>query len=274
VSEEQLDELAGAARNRGLKLVRSRVRTPTKRRFGKVGLTDKSGKAVFGMDAKGPAAKPEEVEQYLRNLGASDWGASLDVAVLPRQRKSTKISRQVANDAEPQPDRDLQPSPKERKMRTEPVAKAKAQVRPKAPPTPKIRDAKSSDAPRLVELIGYLGHEIDEKAVRKNLKALKKSGETPLVATLDKNVVGMCGVGVRVVIHRPAPLGRITALVVAKEAQEHGIGRMLVESAEHWMRKKGCKLVEVTSNDRRTAAHAFYRHLGYERTSMRFAKKL
>jgi GNAT superfamily N-acetyltransferase len=49
---------------------------------------------------------------------------------------------------------------------------------------------------------------------------------------------------------------------------------MLVEAAEAWMRKKGCKLVEVTSNDRRAEAHAFYRHMGYERTSIRFAKTL
>jgi GNAT superfamily N-acetyltransferase len=49
---------------------------------------------------------------------------------------------------------------------------------------------------------------------------------------------------------------------------------MLVEAAEDWCRERGCKLVEVTSNDRRTAAHAFYRHMGYERTSMRFAKTL
>jgi len=256
MSDPQLDALAESARNRGLKLVRSRVRTPGKRRFGKVGLTDGSGRPILGMDAKGPTATPEEVEDYLRNLGAKDWGASLDVAVLPRKRKQ-KRSREAANDTEPEPKpKRVQPPP------------------PKPAPKLKIREAKPSDAPRLVELIHFLGHEIDEKAVRRNLKALGKTGELPLVASLDKRVVGMCGVGHRIVIHRSAPLGRITALVVAEEAQRHGIGRMLVEAAEERMRDAGCKLVEVTSNDRRTAAHAFYRHLGYERTSIRFAKKL
>ena len=253
MSDPGLDELAQAARNRGLKLVRSRVRTPTKRRFGKVGLADKAGKAVFGMDSKGPTAKPGDVQDYLRKLDAKDWGASLDVAAPQRNRKSRTPPREAANDHQ---------KPK------------RAAPKPKPAPRPQIRDAKPSDAARLAELITFLGHEIDEKSVRKNLARLKKDGETPLVATLGKQVVGLCGISARVVIHRDAPLGRISPLVVAEDAQGHGIGRMLVEAAEAWMRKKACKLVEVTSNDRRADAHAFYRHMGYERTSMRFVKKL
>ncbi|HEX8842329.1 MAG TPA: GNAT family N-acetyltransferase [Sphingomicrobium sp.] len=262
MSDERLDELAETARNRGLKLVRSRVRTPGKRRFGKVGLTDPGGKPVLGMDEKGPTAKPEEVEQYLRNLGAKDWGASLGVAVMPRKKKTARPEREPANDAEEEPRR------REAEREPEP------EPEPAPAPKPKIREAKPGDSKVLAKLIKYLGHEIDEKGVRKNLSRLAKAGETPLVATLDKQVVGLVGLHRMVAVHRPAPVGRINVLVVAEEAQDRGIGRILVEAAEQWCRKAGCKILEVTSNDRRTAAHAFYRHLGYERTSMRFMKAL
>lgn len=261
MSDPRIDQLAETARNRGLKLVRSRVRSPGKRRFGKVGLTDASGKPVFGMDAKGPAGKPEEVEDFLRNLGAKDWGASLDVAVLPRKKKSRRLA---ANDTEPSPKPQAPPSKK--------AKEPKPKENPK--PKPKLREAKPADAQRLAELIHFLGHEISEKQVRKNLASLKKSGETPIVATVEKRVVGLIGLHRMTTIHRPAPVGRIPVLVVAEEAQGLGLGRMLVDAAEQWCRKQGCQIIEVTSNDRRTQAHAFYRHLGYERTSLRFFKKL
>jgi GNAT superfamily N-acetyltransferase len=266
MSDPEIDDLAESARNRGLKLVRSRVRTPGKRRFGKVGLTDASGKPIFGMDAKGPTAKPEDVQDYLRNLGAKDWGASLNVAVLPRKRKA-KAVRRAANDTEPAPPSQAKPRPK-------PKPKPKPQPKAKPPPEPKIREAKPGDSKILAALIDYLGHHIDEKTVRRNLIKLGKTGEVPLVATVGKEVVGLIGVHKTVTVHRPAPVGRITILVVAEAAHDKGLGRMLVEAAENWCRKGGCKIIEVTSNDRRTAAHAFYRHLGYERTSMRFMKKL
>ena len=268
MSDPILDALAETARNRGLKLVRSRVRTPGKRRFGKAGLTDARGKPVFGMDDKGPTAKPEDVEEYLRNLGAKDWGASLDVAVLPRKRKA-RAERKAANDTEPEPRIERKPKPGPPSPPSPPP--------PPSPPTPKppkIREAKPSDAARLAELIALLEHPIDEKTVRKNLGKLKKAAELPLVVTLDKEIVGLCGVHAMVTVHRPAPVGRITVLVIDDKSRRHGIGRQLVESAEQWCREQGCQIVEVTSNDRRAAAHAFYRHMGYERTSIRFFKKL
>jgi ribosomal protein S18 acetylase RimI-like enzyme len=261
VSDERLDALAETARNRGLKLIRSRVRTPGKRRFGKVGLTDARGKAVFGMDAKGPAAKPEEVEEFLRNLGARDWGASLDVAVLPRKRQPQKPRREAANDREPPPNAPKPPKPK-------------PPPKPRPEPVLKIRDAKPGDAPRLVELIRLLGHDVDSKGVRKRMAALAKGRLPQLVATLDKKIVGLIGIHLMVAIHREQPVGRITILVVAEEARGRGIGRMLTEAAEKLLKKLGCGIVEVTSNDRLAAAHAFYRHMGYKRTSIRFFKPL
>jgi ribosomal protein S18 acetylase RimI-like enzyme len=261
MSDDRLDALSESARNRGLKLVRSRVRTPGKRGFGKVGLTDKTGKAVFGMDDKGPIAMPEEVENYLRNLGARDWGASLDVAVVPRKRKPSKVLPHPANDRKPEARRKAEPQT------------AKPKPAP-PPPTPKIREAKPSDAGEIVKLNRLLGAEVSAKTVQKGIKALARDRLAPLVATLDKNVVGVCSINLMMTIHRDCPVGRISHLVVAEQARGQGIGRMLTEAAEQRLKKLGCGMVEVTSNDRLAKAHAFYRHLGYERTSIRFMKKL
>ena len=236
-----LDDLAESARNRGLKLVRSRIRTPTKRRFGKVGLTDPTGKPVFGMDDKGPTAKPEEVEEYLRDLGANDWTASLGSAAATRARKK---------------------------------AEAKPKPKPAPPPKPEVRAAKAADVPALVELITSLGAKVDEKGVRKRLAALAKSTAPPLVATLGRTVVGVAGLHVMSTLHREKPVGRINVLVIAKDHRNAGLGRLLVETAEAKLRALGCELIEITSNDSLTKAHDFYRHLGYQRTSARFAKEL
>ena len=137
-----------------------------------------------------------------------------------------------------------------------------------------VREANADDAPTLVRLIIDLGHPIDEADVRRNLENLSPSGLLPLVATDGDEVIGMCGISAMVTVHRPAPVGRVSVMIVDEAYRERGIGAQLVAEAERRLAERGCKIIEVTSNMRRERAHRFYEKLGYERTSFRFMKRL
>ena len=64
---EEGDRLADMARNRGLKLLRSRVRTPGKPGFGCYGLADASGDPIYGVRGKRALrASAKEIEEFLR----------------------------------------------------------------------------------------------------------------------------------------------------------------------------------------------------------------
>ena len=137
-----------------------------------------------------------------------------------------------------------------------------------------IRDAQISDAPRLTSLIVELGHPIEEAGVRRNLETLSAAGMLPLVAVIGDEVIAMCGLSAMVTVHRDAPVGRISVMIVTEEHRGGGIGSLLVAEAEERLAARGCRIVEVTSNQRREGAHHFYEQLGYERTSYRFMKRL
>ena len=137
-----------------------------------------------------------------------------------------------------------------------------------------IRDARSADVPALAALVGELGYPTPEATMAVRLDAMIDAGETVLVAERDGDIVGLLTVHVTPVLHRPTAVGRLTALVVAGRARGGGVGRSLVAAAEQLLAARGCGLVEVTSNRRRTDAHAFYQRLGYDVTSLRFKKDL
>jgi ribosomal protein S18 acetylase RimI-like enzyme len=137
-----------------------------------------------------------------------------------------------------------------------------------------IREADASDAARLVELIIALGHPIEEADVSRNLETLARNGTLPLVASDGDQVIGMCGISAMVTVHRPAPVGRVSVMIVDEACRGRGIGALLMAEAERRLADRGCKIIEVTSNMRRDRAHHFYERLGYERTSYRFMNTL
>ncbi len=232
--------LREAAANRGLKLVRSRIRTPGKGDYGRYGLTDDAGRKLLGFGRSGLTATAEEIEAYLHEGAAVDWKTSLRAA---GGRAPARARKRTSPPPEPEPE----------------------------PPPLAIRPARPADAEAIAGLVAGLGFAAAAAAIAARLPALRK--EPPIVAEQGE-VIGILAWHVTPVLHRPKPVGRITMMAVAEGERRRGVGRALVEAACERLRAKGCGLIEVTSNADLSGAHAFYRKLGFERTSYRFARSL
>lgn len=137
-----------------------------------------------------------------------------------------------------------------------------------------MRTATPADAEAISALIIDLGYEATTEDVAARLSAIETAGQAVLVAEIDGHVVGCLSTSMMTVLHRPAPVGRISMMVVAERHRSQGIGAQMVAAAEKLLTDKGCQLVEVTSNLRRVDAHRFWERSGYERTSARFAKQV
>ena len=144
-----------------------------------------------------------------------------------------------------------------------------------------IRPATASDVPELARLLGLLGYQVDPSVLGERFHGFHAAGEVALVAARRPSgaddapsLLGLATLHRTPVLHRAGPVGRVTSLVIDERARGQGIGRALMQEAERWATERGCVLLEVTSNRRRTEAHAFYERLGYEGTSFRFARAL
>jgi len=253
--DEMLRDMAA---NRGCRLVKSRKRTPGSGDYGRYGLRDsKSGQDVYGFGDGGLTANAEDIEDYLRGGLRSSWKQSLrEAPAVPRpgRREPAKPERKAP---EPKPEPEPEPPPQ-----------------PPPEPVLSVREAGPRDSEAISALLAELGFPTGAADLRRRLPRLRKAGEPPLVAVEEKAVIGCLAWHVTPVLHRPAPVGRVTMMVVAKEARRHGVGAALLEAAEARLAAAGCALIEVTSNIELGGAHAFYRAQGYERTSYRFAKRL
>jgi ribosomal protein S18 acetylase RimI-like enzyme len=140
-----------------------------------------------------------------------------------------------------------------------------------------VREAVLADASEVVRLLALLGHLQPAVDAKTRLAAFLDQGQHVLVAARAGSgagapLVGAVTLHITPVMHRAGPIGRLTAVIVDESVRGQGIGRALVAASEVLLFKRGCAMIEITSNKKRTDAHAFYEGLGYTGTSFRFAK--
>lgn len=70
--------------------------------------------------------------------------------------------------------------------------------------------------------------------------------------------------------HRGATRADIEGVRVAAGRRGGGLGRWLIEALVQVARQRGCRMVQLTSNRRRTEAHRFYESLGFEPSHVGF----
>ena len=138
-----------------------------------------------------------------------------------------------------------------------------------------LRGAIPGDAGDVATLLGQLGYPCEPVDAAERISTVLHNDRQALILARSRGVA--CGLLALDFMYY-LPLGtttcRVTALVVAEDAQGRGVGRLLLRDAERRARLGGAARLEVTSAGHRTDAHAFYRACGFTEGAVRFVKLL
>ncbi len=139
----------------------------------------------------------------------------------------------------------------------------------------RIRNAVSSDAPRISSLLEQMGYPATEDFLSRHIRIIRETHDDVLiVAEFHNEVAGFLSGYFARHIAFPGSFARLAYLCVDKAARSSGIGRLLVHSFEGMAAARGCERIELHSNVRRVQAHEFYINLGYKESPKYFEKSL
>lgn len=138
-----------------------------------------------------------------------------------------------------------------------------------------IRPGRQGDVPRLVELCNQLGYPNESADVTQRLESISRKPDHILLVAVSPagEVVGWIHGVVRTLLVVPTHI-ELGGLVVDESHRGQRIGELLLSTIEDWGRRQGVDRVYIRSNITRTAAHRFYRRLGYRevKKSLTFIK--
>ena len=139
-----------------------------------------------------------------------------------------------------------------------------------------IREARFEDLPRIIRMIdeddlGTTGDRYTEPLMKCYEDAFREITE-------DKNsvilVICVCGSAfgslqltfTRYLSHMGGLRATIENVHVASDMQGRGLGTKLMNAAIDLAKKRGCRIVQLTTNKTRKDAHRFYHRIGFEST--------
>jgi GNAT superfamily N-acetyltransferase len=137
-----------------------------------------------------------------------------------------------------------------------------------------LRPATAADVPAIVGLIAAdqlgvtrdgVGDEADMAAYRQSFEAIDADpAHILLVAEARGQVVGTMQLSFLPGLARRGALrAQIEAVRVAEGTRGSGLGAAMMRWAIEEARRRGCALVQLTSDKSRTDAHRFYQRLGF-----------
>jgi N-acetylglutamate synthase-like GNAT family acetyltransferase len=139
-----------------------------------------------------------------------------------------------------------------------------------------IRRATLSDTQAIKDLFEELiGHQLSEDDVINRITYVQNSTiDSLFVYVFNNKVVGLLAFRIRENIEENSRFGEISVLVVRPEFRKMGIGKKLMEYAEHLAHEQNCIGTWLVSGfGREEKAHTFYKSLGYDTTGYRFVKR-
>jgi predicted N-acetyltransferase YhbS len=74
--------------------------------------------------------------------------------------------------------------------------------------------------------------------------------------------------------HKASPWALVENVIVDERHRGNGIGKVLMEYAIERAKENGCYRIGLSSDNRRTGAHNFYRSLGFESSATGFRMSL
>ena len=140
-----------------------------------------------------------------------------------------------------------------------------------------IRTFEMKDLESVTSLMRELNVPTTQNVMREQMEMMSENPQfCHLVAELEGKVVGMIMLRQVKSYVKAEMITQMTSLIVTSDCRSQGIGKRLVRGGETWGKQQGSNLLFLKSGNREglAPAHAFFEHIGFEKTGYQFAKKL